>query len=180
MSISSLSLKERSLVEAAIAFANLRSIESNRQVEDLFGIEAGRIEELSQLYRDTTQPQLRRWLSQAVIGNGGRAQTAAEIGRQMPQAITAAPVFSEGRLAYDFRLSGVEAGCILAVALILDAERGLIGRLQQCTLSWCGKFNVDFDGHARPRPRKYCSANHRMLANYEQSPERMRQWRKAA
>jgi hypothetical protein len=180
MSNSSLSLKERSLVEAALAFANLRSIESNRQVEDLFGIETGRIEERFQFYRDTAQPALRRWLRQAVSGNAGRAQTAAEIGHLMPRDIAAAPVFSEDRLSYEFRLPGVEAGCVLAVALVLDRERALAGRLQQCTLSWCGRFNVDFDGHARPRPRKYCSANHRMLANYEQSPERMRQWRKAA
>lgn len=180
MSISSLTPKERSLVEAALAFANLRSIESNLQVEGLFGLEAGRIEADSSLYRDETQPMLCRWLRQAVSGNAGRAHTSLEIAHLMPRTIAAVPVYSTGRLSYDFQLPCVDAGCILALALILDQQRGLTGRLQQCTLSWCGRFNVDFDGHARPRPRKYCSANHRMLANYELSPERMRQWRKAA
>ena len=102
MPITTLSSKERSLVVAAVAFANLSPVQSNRQVEDLFGIEAGRIAVDSPLYVDETQPMLRRWLRQTVGGNGGRAQTSLEI------------------------------------------------------------------------------ANHRMLANYEQSPERMRQWREAA
>ena len=83
-----------------------------------------------------------------------------------------------GRLCYDFQLTGVDAGCALAIALILDADRGLTTRLQQCTLSSCGRFSVDFD--ARARPRKYCNVKHKILAHYEQSPERMRQWRKAA
>ena len=178
--MSNLSAKERDLIEAALAFANLRPIESNRQVEDLFGIESGRIGEDASIYRDTTQPMLRRWLRQAVGGNAGRAQTGQELMFRMLRDISAVPVFSEGRLSYEFQLPSVEAGCILATALLLDHDRGVTGRLQQCTLSWCGRFNVDFDGHARPRARKYCSANHRMLANYEQSPERMRQWRKAA
>ena len=178
MSISNLSPKERSLIEATLAFANLRPIESNRQVEDLFGIEPGRIDENSLLYQDGTQPMLRRWLRQTVSGMGGRAQTAVEVAHLLPRDIAAVPVFSAGRLSYDFQLPRVEAGCALALALILDQDRGLTGRLQQCTLSWCGRYSVDFDGQARSR--KYCSANHRMLANYEQSPERMRQWRKAA
>lgn len=176
--ISHLSLKDRSLVEAALAFANLRPIESNRQVEDLFGIEEGRIDEHSTLYRDESQPMLRRWLGQAIRGNGGRAQTSLEIAHLMPRNIVAIPVYAAGRLSYDFRLPCVDAGCILALALLLDEERGLTSRLQQCTLSWCGRYSVDFDGNSRAR--KYCSPNHRMLANYEQSPERMRQWRKAA
>lgn len=176
--ISNVSTKERNVVEAALEFANLRPIESNRQVEDLFGIEAGRIEEGSSLYRDESQPMLRRWLRQVVGSNAGRAQTSLEVAHLMPRNIVAVPVYATGRLSYDFQLPCVDAGCILALALLLDEERGLTGRLQQCTLSWCGRYGVDFDGHARPR--KYCSANHRMLANYEQSPERMRQWRKAA
>ncbi len=176
--ISHLSPKDRSLIEAALAFANLRPIESNRQVEDLFGIEAGRIEESSSLYREESQPALRRWLGQVIRGNGGRAQTSLEIAHLMPRTIVAVPVYASGRLSYDFKLPCVDAGCILALALILDEERGLTGRLQQCTLSWCGRYGVDFDGLARAR--KYCSPNHRMLAHYEQSPERMRQWRKAA
>jgi len=179
MPISSLSPRERDLVVAAVGFANLKTIETNRQVEDLFGIaEADRIGEDYSLYRAELQPMLRRWLRQVTSGYAGRAQTSLEIAHLMPSSIAAAPVFVADRLSYAFQLPGVEAGCILALALILDEERGLTGRLQQCTLSWCGRFNVDFD--AQSRPRKYCSPNHRMLAHYEQSPERMRQWRKAA
>ena len=179
MPISSLSSRERELVTATVAFANLKLIETNRQVEDLFCIaEADRIGEDLSLYRAELQPLLRRWLRQVISGNGGRAQTSLEIAHLMPSSIVASPVFVADRLSYAFRLPSVEAGCILALALILDEDRGLTGRLQQCTLSWCGLFNVDFD--AQSRPRKYCSPNHRMLAHYEQSPERMRQWRKAA
>jgi len=175
-----LSQKEQDLIVATVSFANLKFIDSNRQVEDLFGLQAGRIDEDSTLYRDETQPMLRRWLAQVAGGNCGRAQVSLQVAQLMPRTIAAVPVYEAGHLSYDFELPCVDAACILAVALILDESRGLTGRLQQCTLSWCGKFGVDFDGHARPRPRKYCSANHRMLANYEQSPERMRQWRKAA
>jgi len=190
MLISHVSPRERGLIEAAVAFANLRSITSNRQVEDLFriwdvhagepGVEFNTIDEGSTRYADETQPRLRRWLVQTIASNAGRAQTASEVMEFIPRDIRAVPVFSLGRLWYDFQLTGVEAGCALAVALILDNDRGLTGRLQQCTLSTCGRFNVDFDACLRPRPRKYCSVSHRTLANYEQSPERMRQWRKAA
>src|SRR6185503_5440117 len=186
--------RERGLIEATIGFANLRTIASNREVEDLFRIwdmrgsgtghahdvEFNTIEEGSTRYADETQPRLRRWLKQTICSNAGRAQTASEVMEYIPRDIRAVPVFDLGRLWYDFQLTGVEAGCALAVALILDNDRGLTGRLQQCTLSTCGRFNVDFDACLRPRPRKYCSVSHRTLANYEQSPERMRQWRKAA
>lgn len=186
MLISHVSSKEHALIEAAIAFANLGSIESNRQVEDLFsainspGAEFKRIEESSTEYRTTTQPRLRQWLRQVIGSNGGRAQAATEVAQFIPGDSTAFPVFSVGRLWFDFQVTSVDVGCALAVALILDRDRGLTGRLQQCTLSTCGRFNVDFDASLRPRPRKYCSVTHRTLANYEQSPERMRQWRKAA
>lgn len=186
MLISHVSPKERALIEAAIAFANLQTIESNRQVEDLFsavnspGAEFTCIEESSQEYRLRIQPRLRQWLTQVIGSNGGRAQAASEVPQFIPRDSTAIPVFSLGQLWYDFQLNSVDAGCALAVALILDRDRGLTGRLQQCTLSTCGRFNVDFDASLRPRPRKYCSVSHRTLANYEQSPERMRQWRKAA
>ena len=194
MLISHVSPRERGLIEATLAFANLRTIESNRQVEDLFrvwdtqggeidgthGPEFKCIEEGSPLYREKTQPRLRHWLRQTISSNAGRAETASEVVHLIPRDVMAVPVFSLGRLWYDFQLTGVEAGCALAVALILDHDRGLTGRLQQCTLSTCGRFNVDFDACLRPRPRKYCSVTHRTLANYEQSPERMRQWRKAA
>jgi hypothetical protein len=186
MLISHVSPKEHDLIEAAIAFANLRTIDSNRQVEDLFsafgspGAGFRRIEEGSLEYRTTTQPRLRQWLRQVIGSNGGRAQAASEVAQFLPDGSTAFPVFSLGSLWYDFQITSVDTACALSVALILDRDRGLTGRLQQCTLSTCGRFNVDFDASLRPRPRKYCSVSHRTLANYEQSPERMRQWRKAA
>ena len=189
--ISHLSPKERSLIEAVLAFANLRSIKSNREVEDLFaaakilggefgqtpGARFKRIGDASSAYKDKIQPMLRRWLRNTIRSNAGRAETASEVKHLIPRDIRAAPVFSMGRLSYDFQLTCVEAGCALAVGLILDADRGLTSRLQQCTLSTCGRFNVDFD--SRNRPHKYCSVTHRNLANYEQSPERMREWRRA-
>src|SRR5689334_17052249 len=160
MLISHVSPRERGLIEAAISFANLGTIASNRQVEDLFriweihgselGVEFNTIEEGSTLYADQTQPRLRRWLKQTILSNAGRAETAAEVMEFIPRDIRAVPVFSLGRLWYDFQLTGVEAGCALAVALILDRDRGLTGRLQQCTLSTCGRFNVDFDACLRP------------------------------
>jgi hypothetical protein len=194
MLISHVSPRERGLIEAALAFANLHTVESNRQVEDLFrnwelhdaeignahGAEFQCIEEGSLIYRERTQPRLRHWLRQTIASNFGRAETASEVMHLIPRDVRAVPVFSRGRLWYDFQLTGVDAACALAVALILDHDRGLTGRLQQCTLSTCGRFSVDFDACLRPRPRKYCSVSHRTLANYEQSPERMRQWRKAA
>jgi hypothetical protein len=186
MLISHVSPKERALIEAAIAFANLGTIESNRQVEELFsalnipGADFRHVEETSQEYKLKTQPRLRQWLRQVIGSNGGRAQAASEVPQYIPRDGTAFPVFSLDRLWFDFQVNSVDAGCALAVALILDRDRGLTGRLQQCTLSTCGRFNVDFDASLRPRPRKYCSVTHRTLANYEQSPERMRQWRKAA
>jgi hypothetical protein len=186
MLISHVSPKEHALIEAAIAFANLRTIESNRLVEDLFsainapGAEFTRIEESSPEYRVEMQPRLRQWLRQTIASHGGRVQAASELVQFIPRDSTAIPVFSLDRLWYDFQITRVDAGCALAVALILDRDRGLTGRLQQCTLSTCGRFNVDFDACLRPRPRKYCNVAHRTLANYEQSPERMRQWRKAA
>jgi hypothetical protein len=183
---------EHGVIEAALAFANLRSIKSNREVEDLFkmpdlhgagignpsGVEFRSIGEDSPEYRDRMQPMLRRWLERTTRSNSERVATSAEVMLLIPRDIRAMPVFSMGRLWYDFQPNSVEAGCALAVALILDSNRGLTSRLQQCTLSGCGRFSIDLT--SRARPRKYCSVNHRTLANYEKSPERMRQWRKAA
>jgi hypothetical protein len=190
--LKSLTPTERSVIEAALAFANLGSIKSNREIEDLFKmtnihgegigntpcVEFRSIEESSPAYRDHMQPMLRRWLEQTIRSNSERVETSSEVMLLIPRDIRAMPVFSMGRLWYDFQLNSVEAGCALAVALILDSGRGLTGRLQQCTLSWCGRFSIDLT--SRARPRKYCSVDHRTLANYEKSPERMRQWRKAA
>jgi hypothetical protein len=177
---SHVSPRERGLIEAVLAFANLRSIESNREVEDLFrmaAIDGEGIAEGSSAYRDRLQPLLRRWLADTIRSSAGRAATAAEVKHLIPHGMSATPEFSMGRLWYDFHLSSVRAGCALALALILDSGRGLTGRLQQCTLSSCGRFSVDFDSHGRPR--KYCSVSHKNLANYEQSPARMRHWRRA-
>src|SRR5262249_48201474 len=62
--------------------------------------------------------------------------------------------FEGETLRVPYALDGVVLCCWMAVGLLLDEERGLLGRFGRCGA--CDRFNVTYDG----KPRRHCSEEH--------------------
>lgn len=182
--------QERKLVEGMRIFANMRRIISACKVEQMF-----RRYKYSELREETERQRvrlkkfqqiLRGWLERIVTGEAGRKEVADEIayslrgipahvelvGEERMDRKSKVPIVTR-RVAYFYDVLGkdavgtVRAGCLMAVALILDEGRGLTSRLQQC--GWCGRFNLDLD--AKWRPRRFCNAEHKRRFDLE-DPEK--------
>ncbi|MGH2454151.1 MAG: hypothetical protein ACRDF5_10380 [bacterium] len=176
-----LTAAEQALLEASRSFANLRTIRSTRQVEDLFRrvplvgpvFKVLPPRQFRQYYRD--QAELRFWLEQiAKLGKAARDI----IGRQVAERLGTVPIRmtydpAEHRIRAVFVLNGVQAAYSYAVALLLAADRGLTTRLGQC--GWCTRFNLTVHG----KPKAYCSVEHRRRDDARRARERMRQLRES-
>jgi hypothetical protein len=85
------------------------------------------------------------------VGRQLASKVRAGLGDKMfPAWVT----FDEDRLRVRYALNGVVLCCWMAVGLLLDEERGLLGRFGRCGA--CGRFNITYDG----KPRRHCSEEH--------------------
>jgi hypothetical protein len=159
--------EERDLVERFVTFVNL-DIKSTAQVEELFG-EAATVAGLMRLapheadaYR-SDQAALRTIVGPLADAFGSPRRLARLAARLRPQVRAGlgdkpCPTWfaldDAGRLRTRFTPNGVALCCWIAVALLVDPDRGLLGRLGRCGA--CGRYVVSFSG----RPRRHCSPAH--------------------
>lgn len=169
---------EQALLEATLAFANLRRIRSTQQVEDLFRrvtltgqrFKTVRPKDVPAFYHD--QAELRRWLEKiAYTTTDARKTIGAEVAERLGTVPTRA-TFDGHRMKTEIVApDGVQASYSYAVGLLLDETRGLTTRLGQC--GYCGRFNLTIHG----KPRMHCSEDHRRHADAHRATERMRKLR---
>ncbi len=169
---------ERAIIEATLAFANLKRIRSPHDVQRIFERLAKRnwVGSVSAKTFLEGQNELREHLGN--IARKGHAawpdvQPYVEemFGRDPGPVVRMRPTFQRGELSYLSELTGVEAVVALGLALILSKKRGLAPRVNQC--GYCGRFRLDVTG----RPRTYCSDAHRLAYDRMMAAERMRNWR---
>jgi len=163
--------EEQSLIESMLDFANMESINSTSEVEDLFRRNVSLVGDVFQVIPPTEtgafvrdQLELRRWLELITKSRAGRKTVGAEVAALLGTVATRA-TFQEDELRVAFGLRGVQACYAYAVAVILDRRRKLANKLGRCGWSKCGKFQLNFS--AIGRPRKHCNAQHKWRAEAE-------------
>jgi hypothetical protein len=125
-------------------------------------------------YRDD-QGELRDYLSEIISSHKGRKRVAEEVTKRMKQVGVAHFVFKNEKLDYQFSLNGIQAVCALGLALILDKNRKLTTRLQQCGNAKCRRFNLDFK--PKGRPRRFCNDECKCLHDNQTAKERVKRHR---
>ncbi len=171
--------EEQKVIEATLAFANLRRIRSVDQVQKIFmrlplvgrGFKVIPRSEVRAFRKDQTE--LHSWLERIDrAGKSAREEIATAVAKRLG-AVDTRIAFDGKRVLYGFALSGVQAGYAYAVGLILDESRGLTSRLRQCTAPGCGRFRLDLEG----KPRKYCNEAHRRMADAVDARNRVKRYR---
>jgi hypothetical protein len=155
---------EQDLVDRFVAFLNL-DVTSTGQVEHLFAdaMMVGRMQTLRPdevgAYR-SDQTAMRAVVAPlaGAFGSSRLRRVARKLAPQVRAGLGDKPfpawVTFEERLSVRYALDGVALCCWVAVGLLLDEERGLLGRFGRCGA--CGRFNVTYDG----KPRRHCSDEH--------------------
>lgn len=178
-------------VEAVRRFANLQRVDSDEQVERCFrGLidlrdalpvwidpKTGREKRAvisTDLYTDL-QSILRGWLGKIARSTRGQREVAGEIAEVLVESVDTSTRFDNRRLTQVYSFKSVGAACAFGVALILDERHDLASRLKQCGWSKCGHFNLDLN--PKGRPRRFCSPEHKRLADLETVAERVRKYR---
>jgi hypothetical protein len=171
--------EEQAVIKAALAFANLRHIDGARQVEEIFSRlpqVPGYFQSIERLPDGTVLPlqaqveayerdqqKVRDWLRR-IVKPGERRNVSKEISQALTEKVrTHYTLDATNRgpvLAPHYALDGVEATCAFGLALILDSERGITNRLQQCPAPGCGKFRLDLV--TKGRPGRYCKPEHKV------------------
>ena len=176
-----LGYEEKTVIETVLWFANLKRIKSTKQIEDRFSLlplVPGRFKviepEKVDAYRHD-QAILRRWLELIAKGQAGRKSAEIELTNQLAATVETELGFSQGRIIYQYGLTGVQAICSFGTALILDNSYELTTRLQQCGYSKCKKFNLDFK--PKGRPRRFCNETCKKKYDLETGTERVRKYR---
>ena len=175
---------ERDLIERLRVFVNWQTIGTTAQVERHFMAaplvagtsDAFRVIESENVAAYRQDQEVIRGAFETIVRGGepGRRRVAALAAYMLAEVIDARLVLApEGRVRVRFRVDGVLACCWLAVAFLLDAERGLTRRLGQCGKPGCGKFNLAFAG----RPRRHCPG-HLDAARAATAAERVARWRR--
>ena len=173
---------ERDLIERCLRFANLRHVQTTRQVEEIFdgtsllgGAKVRRIDpsERDVFVRD--HADLRQRLEAIVSGEAGRAAVRPQVSTLLAQTVRLQLVVHRARLVLGYDAAGVGACCALALGFILDDSRGLTNRLGQCRKRGCGRFNLTFRG----RPRFFCNEKHRLAFDKIDARERVRRHRES-
>ncbi len=173
--------EEREVVEAIIWFVNLKRIRSTKQIENRFqklGFVKTKIKDIEtenvKAYR-YDQAELRDWMQSIIKSQRGKKEIMEKVIERLDQVGGIKLVFKKDRLEYEFTLNGVQAVCALGLAFILDENRGLTTRLQQCGNLDCNKFRLDFK--PKGRPRRFCNEKcKRPFDNYT-AAERVRKHR---
>lgn len=175
--------REQDLIARLLEFANWKTIATTAQVErhfmaaPLVATTGGTFQVIEPAnvaaYRQD-QDAIRCALQTVVRGGEtGRQRVGALAAYMLGEVIDARLVLDTARrIRTRFRLNGVLACCWLAIALLLDAERGLVNRLGQCGKPGCGKFNLTFSG----RPRRHCPG-HLDAARNATAAQRVARWR---
>lgn len=184
---------ERVAIKAALQFANLKQID-DAQVHRCFrdvidfrdilptdlvqknGVMVERPAVGSLADYQAWQGALRDWFSRISQSERGRRSVATEVAPVVEESVSASLCFDKRRLNVEYSFRSVRAVLAFASALILDERRGMTSRLQQCGWSKCGCFNLDID--AKGRPRRFCSREHKRLADLETVSERVRKHRR--
>ena len=167
-----MSPEELSLIASALEFANLKSIDSTNQVENIFKRNVPLIGSFFKVIpaKDRSayegdQRELRGWLKGiAEPPTTNREKVGREVAKRL-KTVDTKITFHGGRSRMSFALSGVQACYSYAVALILDEQRGLTSKLAQCGWSTCGQFRLD--ASPKGRPRRYCDSEHKWRAEGE-------------
>lgn len=170
-------VEETKIINAALRFANLKRIRTTAQVENIFKKLplVGGVFKILQPGEEGAykkdQARLRDWLEKIARGSG---DVAGEV-HVLLRTIDASVVFNSKaeRLEFAFGLSGVEACCAFAVALILDTDKRLRTRLGHCDAPGCGRFRLDHKG----KPWKFCNEDHREAADRAGAKKRVKDWR---
>jgi hypothetical protein len=175
---------ERDLIERVRVFVNWRTVATTVQVEQHF-MAASLVAATGRTFR-VIEPehvaayrqdqQVFRGAFATIVHGGepGRRRVAALAAYMLAEVIDTRLVLDLAqRVRVRFRVDGVLACGWLAVALLLDAERGLTSRLGQCGKPGCEKFNLAFAG----RPRRHCPG-HLDAARAATAAERVTRWRR--
>lgn len=176
---------ERRTIEAAVRFANMRAVNSEEQVLRCFkaAIDEGSRRLSPRPHFSTELPPaqkchatLRGWLQLIASSEGGKQQVSEQVNEVLEDvsAAVVARLDPRRRLSIRFVADTVEAVCAVAMALILDEQRGLARRLAVC--GHCGKFNLDLRSEGG-RPRKFCSDEHKRLFDAKDSANRQARFR---
>ncbi len=175
---------ERDLIERVRMFVNWKTIGTTADVERHF-MAAPLVVATSDAFRVIESPNVAAYgHDQEVIrcafetivrgGEPGRRRVATLAAHMLAEVIDTRLVLDlQRRVRVRFRVDGVLACCWLAVAFLLDADRGLTTRLGQCGKPGCGKFNLAFVG----RPRRHCPG-HLDAARAATAAERVARWRR--
>ena len=164
--------EELSLIESTLEFANLKSIKSTDQVENIFKRNEALVGSVFKVIPATDrsafendQRELRAWLKGITEPPTANREV---IGRKIAERLKTVDTeitFDDGKLHQRFALSGVQACYSYAIAVVLDKRLGLTNKLAQCGWSECGRFRLD--ASPRGRPRKYCNSDHKWRAEGE-------------
>ncbi len=162
--------QEGALIGALLVFANLRRVKSVSQVHNLFSrlpfVESP--EQFKMLRDDEThvfvaeQARLRKWLDDIIRSGADRQRVGQEIDAVLARTASARFRLEDGKRRMLLRLDGVEACLSYALSLILDESAGLAGRLQRCDAPGCGRYRLDLV--TKGRPGRWCSREHRVMA----------------
>src|SRR5512139_2035281 len=115
--------EERQLIEAVLAFANLRRVRTTDQVERLFSRLPFVDKPFKVLRPDEVhvfaegQQVYQGWLAAIPRSRAVREEVGREVDAVLRRAVTVTFRFDRGRLAETFRLDGVEACVAYALAL---------------------------------------------------------------
>jgi hypothetical protein len=93
-------------------------------------------------------------------------------------AHTACPAYfsvaPDDTLAVRYAPNAVALCAWVAVGLLIDAQRGLRGRLGRCGAPDCGRFVVSFEG----KTRRHCDDDHAEAFRRSTGAARVKRWRK--
>jgi hypothetical protein len=158
---------ERDLLTRFVRFLN-DPIEDTTQIENLFRgaiLGGGKLQTIAadevDAYRND-QRHLRTVVGPLVAAFGRPRRLPSVVRELAPQVqeglrdkpVQATLVTDERGAQVRYTFDGVVLCCWVAVGLLLDRDRGLLGRFGRCGA--CGRYNLFFTG----RPRRHCSAAH--------------------
>jgi hypothetical protein len=180
---------EQDLVGRFVRFLNL-SVESTAEVEQLFAaatMVAGLMSippDEAQNYRDL-RDEMRTAVAPLAKAFGvprmykRAAHALAPVVNEKLTGTPAPAVFhveDDDTLGVTYALNGVAQCCWVAVALLIDAQGGLRGRLGRCGAPGCGRLVVSFEH----KPRRHCNAAHGEAFRRLSGVQRVQRHRKKA
>jgi hypothetical protein len=175
---------ERDLIERFVQFLNM-SIARTTEVEELFGGSAIVTGSLMRIGTDEADAYrgdqagmraLVQPLADAFSAPRRRRQIVRVLEPQIQAGLADKPfparfTFERGTMHVTYAVNGVLLCCWIAVGLLIDRERGLLGRFGRCGA--CGRFTITYNR----KPRRHCSPEHAEQFRRQTGAKRVARWR---